>query len=295
MKKIFLFLIAVVASCAGAFSAVAAENPPFAYPAIPDSITDYKARSNYFVSHFWDRIDLKRAFSSKQKVAQAFEDYVAPMRLAEADSVYSSIARFMKRLEKQPNDMLFIASEAEKNLFGDSAVVVSDELYLAFIRPVVANKKISKALKARYEAHIGQLENDMVGYPFGELRFTDRQGRPTRFLPRQGQAVFIFLNDPDCSDCRMARVRLAADPRAKELIGSGELMVLALSPAEADAEWRDYVADYPEDWLVGADPDLDMKLDLRVGTPSFQVIDENGILAAKHLSIETLLQILSRI
>lgn len=86
-----------------------------------------------------------------------------------------------------------------------------------------------------------------------------------------------------------------ADFRAAELIESGQLAILALTPGDPDEHWRAGVASYPDTWLTGADPDLDLNLDLRSGIPSFYLVDEQGNVAAKHLSIDTLLNILRRI
>lgn len=294
MREKILVAVVALMMALGA-SAQDAVSTPFAYPSVPDSITDFNARADYFVSHFWDRVDLKRAFSSKEKIAQAFHDYVAPMGIASADTVYASVDRFIHRLDKQPKDQLYVAELAECNLYADSAFFPSDDLYVRFLAPVVANRKVDKAYKARYDAQLAQLRNSLVGQSMGELRFTDRNGRQMKFYPRQGQAVIIYFNDPDCSDCNMAKVRLMANARANELVESGELAIVALTPGDPDEQWLAHAAALPERWLAGADPDLDMQIDLRAGVPSFYLIDEQGILRAKALTINAILEILSRI
>ena len=292
-ERIILFVVGLLSVLS--LSAQGTVSAPFAYPSVPDSITDVQARYDYFVSHFWDRVDLKRSFSSKEKMAIAFGDYVSPMRFASADTVYASINRFVGRLAKQPHDLLYIAELAETNFYCDTAHVPSDELYVAFLRPILSNKKLDKSLAARHAMHLGQLEHSIVGKPLGSLRFTSRDGQVIRFVPRKGQALIIYFNDPDCDDCHLARIRLQANVRLQELIESGQLAVVALTPDEPTDTWKAGVASYPEQWLVGADPDLDMYLDLRAGIPSFYLIGEDGNVAAKHLTADTLLNILSRI
>lgn len=294
--RIILFMAVLALSAALRGEAAAqASSAPFAYPSVPDSITEIQDRYDYFVSHFWDRVDLKKAFSSKGKVAEAFIDYVTPMRFATADTVYASVDRFVSRLSKQPRDLLYIADLAEASFYADTAAVPSDELYVAFLRSILACKKIDRNLAARHEMHLRQLEHSLTGHPLGSLRLTDREGRAVRFVPRKGQALVIYINDPECDDCRLARIRLAANVRLRELIESGIIAVVAITPDEPSEQWRKAVADYPEEWLIGADPDLDTYLDLRAGFPSFYLVDEEGNIAAKHLTIDTLLNIISRI
>lgn len=295
MKHLLLSLLSLLAFLPASVAAQERAADAFAYPSIPDSITNLQNRYDYYVSHFWDRIDLKKAFSSRQRVAEAFADYVSPMSLASADTVFSSVSSLMKRLEKRPSDQLYIASLAEQTFYADSASMPSDELYVAFINPVVANKKVAPEAKARYEYQLNQLIHSMVGRNMGALRFTDRDGRTVRFAPAPGQPVIIYLFDPECDDCRMARIRLMADARTRDLIDNGSIALLALSAVEPDDQWRAAAAEMPEKWLVGTDPDLDTILDLRGGTPSFYLIDERGVLVAKHLNVNSLLNILSRI
>ncbi len=292
--KLKLFLTLILFSVISGARAQQTDTP-FAYPAVPDSISNFNDRADYFVSHFWDRVDLKRAFSSKEKMARAFSDFIAPMGITQADTAYSAVDRLMHRLDRQPADQLFIVSLAESALYSDSASLPADELYTRFLGPLLANKKIDKTAKLRYQAQFDQLSNSLIGHPLGELRFTDREGRSVRFIPREGQALIIYFNDPDCDDCHLTRVRLAADTRANELIEQGELAILALTPGEPDERWKEKAKELPEGWLAGADPDLDMKLDLRAGVPSFYLVDEHGIIRAKALTINNLLTILGRI
>lgn len=281
----------------GALGAYAQETvtPLFAYPAIPDSISSIQARYDYYVSHFWDRANPKGIFSSKPRIAAAFADYLSPLRFASVDTVRNSVARFMKSIEKQPSDVLFVAELAERNLYGDSAEIWSDELMLEFLRPVLANKRVPKASKERLALIARQLENTLAGKPFKTVEYTAPDGAGMKWQPRPGVAAFIFFNDPECSDCNLARIRLKADVRANELVGANLLDIVALSPVEPDDAWKAQAVSYPKEWIVGANPDFDLEFDLRAGTPDFYVVDEQGNLLMKHATIEQILEILRKI
>lgn len=293
MKKIFALIIFLTALCGA--QAQTSDNRLFAYPVIPDSITDFQARYDYFVSHFWDRANPKGIFSSKPRLAMSFDDYLSPLRFASADTVRVSIAKFMKSLEKQPNDMVYIAELAENKLYSDSAEIWSDELLLEFLRPVLANKRVSKEHKARYALLATQLSNTLTGKPMIMLNFTKPDGTEGSWAPRPGVAAFIFFNDPDCGDCNLARMRLKGDIRATELVDAGAIDIVAISPIDADENWKNGASSFPEKWIVGANPDLDMQIDLRNGTPDFYIVDENGNLLMKHANIDQILEILRKI
>lgn len=294
LRRLSLLFIVLVALSSGTLAQDSSATL-FQYPSIPDSITSIDARYNYYVAHFWDRAPRSSMFSSKQRFEKSFEDYISPMRFADMTVVENSIAAFMKLFEKKPERQLYIVRLAEDKLYGDSARMWSDDLYTAFIRPLLDNKKVDKTMKSRYRLHMTQLENSMLGKPVVQFDFIASDGSKGKMKPTPGAVTVIFFNDPECSDCDMARIRLAADIRANDLLKQGRLAVYSISVCEPDDEWRSKVGKFPSNWTKGASPDIDLELDMRGGTPSFYLIDENGNLAAKHIDIDQLLQIIGRL
>ncbi|MCM1111375.1 MAG: DUF5106 domain-containing protein [Clostridium sp.] len=295
MKRIFRFIIApILLCCAGSLSAQQTPETYFPYPMIPDSIQSLQGRCDYLVDHFWDFCDLKKAFSSRQKMAQAFADYISFMPHASARHVHNSINVFLKKIEKQPQDLLFIAEEAEAQLLGDSAQFVSTEVFLPFAKAVADNKKLDRTTKMRYERLARILEGTQVGAVAPDLVYTDREGRRQHLANDTAEVVIIFFSDPSCSDCSLARVRLDADIRATQLIDAGVLKVVALTPDDPSEEWREAVARYPATWSVGAAPDAYDIYDIKE-IPSFYILDDNRKIAIKNITINQLLQVLSRL
>ena len=139
--------------------------------------------------------------------------------------------KLMTKLEKQPKDQLFMATVAEGHLFGDTAEVWIDELYLPFAEAIANNKRISKAEKARFVNQAEVLRNSMVGVHAPSLPYTLRDGSQGNLQADSAQVVVLFFNDPDCSDCNMARLRLDADISMNELIKDGLVKVVAISVA----------------------------------------------------------------
>lgn len=266
----------------------------FPYPSVPDSLVTLQQRTDYLMRHFWDKCDFKRAFSSRPKMRQALADYLSFVPYASRDSVSASFGRLFKALEKQPDDLLFLAQEAELQLMGDSAQYYSEEAFLPFARAVVANKKINKTSKLHFERQARILGATQPGQPIPDLEFTDRDGVTKRHLHDVATPmVFVYFNDPDCDDCHMARVRLNADVKANQLIEKGLLSVVAISTSEPTAEWQQAMAAYPGTWTVGAAPDADETFDIAM-FPSFYLV-ENGKIIAKNYGIDELLTVLMRI
>ncbi len=263
----------------------------FPYPIIPDSIKIFQNRCDYMAKHFWDFCELSKAFSAKAKMANEFNVYISILRNATPDSAIASVKCLTKKLEKQPSDQLFIAECAEGLLYGDTAELWIDELYLPFAEAIVANKRIDKARKARFAHQAEILKKSLVGSTAPSIPYTSREGHKANLDNDSAQVLVVFFNDPDCDDCNMARVRLDADISMTELIQENKAKIVSISLCEPTAEWREAVASYPSTWTVGANPDADLSIDLRNGTPDFYIIDKNHKIRFKHLQIEQVLDV----
>ena len=267
----------------------------FQYPHIPDILTNLDERSNYLVSHFWDRCNLKSAFYSKDRFKQAFNDYIAVAPYAHKDTMNLSIEKLIKTVKKNPENMLILGEIAQESLYGDSAQFWSDELYLPFAKAVVETKKIPKERKARVAYHVEVLEQSQVGMTAYPLTFIDEQGNKQN-LKDLSSATFIllFINETDCDDCIMARARMATNIKIQQLITEGKLLIVSINPTEADDEWRENTSKYPSSWIKGASPDVDSHFDMRM-TPSIYLLDQKHTILAKNIDINTLIATVSRL
>lgn len=287
--KIKLFIMSVLMLvCLGR---TAKAESYFPYPIVPDSVATFQGRCNYLADHFWDFCEMSKAFSAKQKMADELKVFLSVMANAETSKGVEGVRKLMKKLEKQPKDQLFMATVAEGHLFGDTADVWIDELYLPFAEAIAENKRISKAEKARFVNQAEVLKRSLVGKPVASVPYTLRDGSHGDLQTDSAEVLIVFFNDPDCSDCNMARLRLDADISMNELINEGVAKVVAISLCDADDEWRKAVERFPETWRVGASPDADLAIDLRAGTPDFYIIGRNGIIRYKHLEIDQVLDV----
>ncbi len=294
-RKIFALILLIASMAGGSAFAQQQTDTYFPYPIVPDSISTLQGRTDYLLEHFWDFCDFKKAFSSRPRMAGAFKDYLSFMPHASAKQAHRSVARLLKTLEKQPDDLLFIARKAEEYIHSDTAEIYSDELYLPFAVAVSSNKRIDKAVREQFEHQARILSGSQVGMPAPSFNYTDRSGSPGVFAADStAEVTILFFNDPDCMDCTIARSRLHADIRATNFIKDGVMRVVAITPGEADEAWKQMAESYPAEWTVGAAPDVDEIYDIP-STPTFYVIDDNNKIALKRIDINTLLNLISRL
>ncbi|MDE7411714.1 MAG: DUF5106 domain-containing protein [Paramuribaculum sp.] len=271
-------------------------DPYFPLPLIPDSISNFNNRCDYMVTHYWDFCDTKRAFSSRDKMAEAFKVYLSFMPYATADTVMTSIDKFLKRIEKQPKDVAFIADQAIEKLYSDSSEFVSDQLCLKFIDNAISNSKVKKEDKLRFNHLSTKLHNSATGSIAPDFNYTDCSGETHRYNVADStcMATILFFNDPDCDECRMSRVKLDADIHTTKLIDAGVVRIAAITPDSATDDWCDKASRFPDTWTVGASEDIDEIFDLRV-SPSFYLLNYTGKIMLKHATVDMILNITNQL
>lgn len=260
----------------------------FPYPTPPEALTTLSERTNYLVEHFWDRCNLKSAFSSRAKLAVAFRDYVSFMPYASSDTVHESINRLIDEVKRNKNNLLTLGEIAESALYSDSAEVLSDELYIPFATAVASNKKIPGASRARFEHQARVLTNSQLGAIAPALPFETADGNKSDLSKVESPYILLFFNDPDCDDCTLVKARLAADYNTRQLIDKGILKIVSIYPDSPSDEWKNSVSLYPSTWVVGASEEADDTFDMR-NAPVMYFLDKDRKIIAKNMVIDNVI------
>ncbi len=289
MRHIFRAIVLAIALLSGASpQATAASGNLFPYPVPPDTMMALQPRCDFIVGRFWERCNFGSAFRNPDALNAAFGDWVSIMPHASADTVHAAVNRLLERFAKKGPETLALATMAENWMYSDTAPAFSEEVYLPFARAAAANKKIGKAEKARFALHKGIIESSGVGATVPDMAFTRPDGSRGNLGEIHGSSILLFINDPDCSDCNLARVRLSADYNTRELISRGELTIVSIYPDEPSDTWKAEAAEYPSEWVVCAIPDADLHFDLR-NSPEFLFLNSRHKVLIKGIGIDYLL------
>lgn len=269
---------------------------PFPYPTVPDTISSFTGRADYFVTHFWDKADMKRIFSNRQNVKAAMGDYFAMMPHARRDVAAQSIAELLNRLSKQPKDLAFMAETAQGLIFSDSAAFWSDDLMLPFATAASKNKKVDEGTRLRMERIATILQTNRQGLSAPNPKMTLIDGSESDVYTPDDNLSYqvLFFNDPDCTGCNAARMKLDADYLTSRLINAGIVKIISIYPGEMDDEFKRIAARFPSTWAIGANPDVDLIYDLRT-QPCFYLLTGQGYIVDKNMPVEEILGIFSRL
>ena len=289
-KTILAFLTLVISISASAQVNGAVSQQFFQLPIIPDSIVSFQNRCDFMVTHYWDFCDLKKAFSSRDKMADAFKMYISFMPYASADVVFKSVDKFLGGISKKPDDMLFIARLAENNIYADTAEFQSEQLYTHFIDGILKSKKLDKNSREYYEKQASVLHNSQEGMMAPSFDITDSHGAKTKFVTDTAQfATLLMFMVPGDSDAELAKTRLNANIKTSQLVKSGMLKIYCIATKNNGERFTS-----PEGWTSGFAPGIEEIYDVRK-SPMFYIINSEGKILKKGNELEPVLNVMQLI
>lgn len=283
LKRLITVIIALMS-----LTAAPAQETLFPYPSAPETLGTLQERCDWLVLRFWDRCNFDTAFRNRDKLHKSFGDWISIMQHSSLDSATVAIGRLIHRFEKKGPETVALADIAEAWLYSDTTETFQEELYLPFAVAASNAKKVPSAEKARFAMHRQVIESSAVGRTVPELAFEKRDGGTFKLSEIEGKSILLFFNDPDCGDCRLAKVRLGADYNTNALIDRGEMAIVSIYAGEPDDAWRQAMSTVPDSWIVVALPDADLYFDLSE-SPAFFYLNSAKKVLAKHLDLEYLL------
>lgn len=258
-------------------------DPLFEYPVAPEELSEFRDKCDWLVTNFWNPLDVKNKQAVDQaKLNHAFQVYATTAQFADKAKVTAGIDKVMKSLQKNPMLLFQFTKAAEECIYGPRAEIWIDELYLRILDSALANKKFPASRRARYELQQKQLTNSMIGNPPPSFVFTRPNGEEAKYFTMSTPTIIIF-GDPDCDDCRIAKLRMQSNVSFSKAVADGKVNVLFILP-DPDEGWKDRFKDFPKGWTVGASESVSDLFDIRE-IPEVYVVDSEGKIAAKHISI----------
>lgn len=259
-------------------------DPLFEYPTAPEEIESLTDKCNWLMQHFWDQMDFKKKTAVNQSALNdAFSVYSFPMQWADKEVVDKATEKMLSLLSKNPTLQFQFTKAAEEALYGNRAKIWIDEIYIRYIESMLKNKKISDSRKIRYRRQLKQIKNSLTGQTPASFDFETPTGNPGKFHPI-GVFTIIEFGDPDCDDCRHAKLKMETDMKFSALVDKGLVNVMFIVPDPVEG-WQTKLTNYPSNWVVGASETVSDILDIR-NSPSFYVIGTDGKILAKNVSVD---------
>ena len=296
MKRNILLLVLMMVIMP--FVAVSQENMPveteapkplFTYPQAPDTIKSFQDRANYVVIRFWNNFDLSKPIQDEAALERAFVDYINFFPHAHKTVVINSIKDLMNKAQSNKVNFALIAALAEKNIYSDQAVFLSDEAYMPFAEAMVRAKFLKKAQREYYANQLVKINQNVIGAQCPELEVVNLKGEKKMLSEMlSDKMTLLYFTDVDCIDCMISKVRLSTSVAVNNLIEQGELKVICIVKKKYSKALAEEVATWANNWEIVTSDKAHEVFDLRAN-PSVFMIDGQKTIINKNLTVDMLL------
>lgn len=256
--------------------------PLFEYPTAPENLATFTEKCDWLAENFWNKLNVKSQEAVDQaKLNDAFYVYATTIQYATKDKVTAAVDKLMKSIQKNPMLLYQMTKAAEETIYGPRAEFWIDELYARILSSSLANKKFPKSKRARYELQLKQLEHSLIGGAPNRFEFIRSNGEHARYFPMSTPTILIF-GDPECEDCRMAKLRMQSNVTFNKAVTDGKINVLFIIP-DPEEGWEKKSDDFPKNWTVGGSETVSDLYDIRE-IPEIYLIGADGKIIAKHIN-----------
>lgn len=295
MKHILLFITAL-ALCVGTLSARAqqADLLPgrlFAYPQAPDTCATLESRCNYIITHFWENFDISKPITDDVAFEATFRDFVEFFKYAHRNVVMVTVRDFVNKAQSNTSNLQKLGEVAERALYGSDAEYWSDEVYVAFAKPLASSKKLPKEVREHYAQQLAAMNAVQTGVTL-DFEYIGTDGAKHRLGEFPDGTTMIVLFVDDSADSSIGRLRLSTDVVLNSLLDEGKAALLCICLNKYTADWATTATGYAPNWAVGCGENLSSQLDLRV-VPCCYLLDGEHKVLSKALSIDALISALN--
>ena len=242
------------------------------------------------VPTFWDDFDFSdSSMVGNSTVTEAmFLEFCRNLRDMSADERKEEIDSLLHRSEAGfPGMYRYMMNLAEKYLYVPSSPYRNEECFMLFLDYSVLTREMKNVHGNRYAYLWKQLKKNRVGTTANDFAYICRDGRVSTLHSIKAPYTLVFFYKPDSPDCDRILDCLAKSDICCDLVGSGQLKVLAIYAGLPFPLWEKNKGKFPSSWIsarftVGGDR---KKYNLPV-LPSLYLLDKDKVVLVKDGSIE---------
>lgn len=270
MKRLLYITLALIllSSCSGGKKV---QNVPqtrkFPVLEVPAMLTDRQEVLSYAGAHFWDAFFSGSGITDTSAVlgvpnadlhgtTAEYLQIVSSLPLAEGRK---DIGKFFDKMEHRHAEdtsahiYLLLTEMMSDYLYGTDSPYRDEDLYCTFVSRMLDSPYTQDNLRTscEFEKRVCSLNpRESVATDF---RFRDIRGRNYSLHGVEADYIVLFFSNPGCHACGQIMESLKASPRLDYLQQSGRLKVVNIYIDRELDKWREYVPNYPSEWITGYD------------------------------------------
>lgn len=316
-RTVLLFLtLSLLLSCGQRAAAPVAEGGElgpraFPVPVIPAVYSGSEERVDYLLDHFWDAYLAGEGVTdstailgvAKVEVEAAMADYIrlldeAPMSRSQRSvrDLFAAVELVQAR-DSSSHFFLRFTEMVAKYLYDPNSPVRSEDYFLPFVQGLAESPWTGEEYRAgyRYQARVCAL--NQFGQKVPDFKYKDGAGRVGSLYGIKADFTVLMFSNPGCNACKDIVDELESQIYMDDMIKAGRFAILSMYVDAEVEKWREYLPNYPSDWIVGRDHLQLLRdgdgYDIRA-IPSLYLLDADKRVILKDAPVEKVLRQLEK-
>lgn len=252
----------------------------FVLPAIPSTLKTVDQRAEYLSLHYWDTFNMKdTTYVGRSYILEPiFADYLSVISVLPTSKAFCSVNKFMSKAELNGCLYTHFINLSEKYLYDSGAPMLNENLYLLFLKVALSSNVMSREVKEHVAYQYKLVSKNSKGNRAQNIRYTLVNGSQNSLYDIKSKYVLLFINNPDCTDCRVMTQRLISSKIFSDRVACGDLRILSFYPDEDLSIWQKHQDEMPKSWINAYDKQMVVRnnnlYDLKK-YPTLYLLDQN--------------------
>lgn len=268
-------------------------------PNAPDEAAINAFQANYYLTHYWDNVDLTDSrFIYLPVLESKYQEYFKNILFfSESDTINKYVDLFLSKTESDSLMFRYMLNRLTFD-FESSKILGHDAVFIHIVKNYHLKEKctwLDEETIAKYQKRVARLEPLLIGQPGAELIIPDTSGNRyiSSHTPKEKYVVLWFF-DPTCQTCKRESAKLKTLYDSLSLAGTRNFEVYAIGNDNDLERWKNYVRDNQFKWLnvgghVGNIDYLEAYNIYETGNPTMFILDEKrNIILNRRIDAENI-------
>ena len=306
-------------------SGAAGHEPAKAFPVVSVPMVyadDENASVLYVMEHYWDSFlssdsattagvilgvkdnDVEQALANYIALLENHKRFATPEEPAACREAVKSVGTFFKKLEKKQQadttalTYLRLTEMVSRYLYDPNSPLRDEDLYLPFAEAAAESPCTSDDMRTAYRFEASQCRLNGFGQKVPDIRYCLASGKKSNLYSVNAEYTMLFFSNPGCNACKEIMHEVMSRRYVGDYIADGRLAIVNVYIDHEIDAWRDYVHNYPANWINGYDYTFRLRdsgeYDIRA-IPSLYLLDSQKRVLMKDAPTDKVLSFLDKI
>ena len=288
---------------AGASEAQAAQAATRSFPEVTvpsvyeEGTTEAK---EYVVQHYWDGFfngegattpeavlgvpdgDVEQALANYIQILKTLKLQSTPDEPAQFKMACDGVRHMFSQLEKRQladtsaKTYIRFTETVSKYLYDPNSPLRDEDFYLPFVEAMAVSPCTRDNMRNAYRFEASQCRKNGYGQTAPNFSYKDARGNKGSLYAIGAEYVMLFFSNPGCTSCKEIINDIGASGCIHPMIADHRLAIVNIYIDEEVQKWREYLPNYPKDWINGYDYTFSLRTsgvyDIRA-IPSLYLLD----------------------